>query len=240
MDDLTRALTMAFATCVFIFALSIGMYMLSKVTTTSEKLAFYSDSTVYYDNVELDKDSIASDADDDLKDGTARIVSMDTIIPVLYRYYKENFCVKIYDADNNLIQIFDMNLEGKVRNAIADTTAKNDGETISKRSNYAFKMIYDDNSQPYYMFGAPWLGSTESIKTRIDLFINGDAGYINNTYVDYTDNAFNKARKDKTQFKEKFINYSYSGQTMETEDGETLVTGADAKDKIVIIYKMIK
>ena len=41
------------------------------------------------------------------------------------------------------------------------------------------------------------------------------------------------------QFKERFINYSYTGQTMTTEDGDELVTGEKSKDKIVIIYTLI-
>ena len=42
------------------------------------------------------------------------------------------------------------------------------------------------------------------------------------------------------QFREQFISYSYTGETMETEDGDTLVTGAESKDKIVIIYTMLE
>ena len=59
-------------------------------------------------------------------------------------------------------------------------------------------------------------------------------------YVNYRENAFYKARMDKKQFRERFISYSYSGETMETEDGDILVTGANEKDKIVIIYTMTK
>ena len=89
------------------------------------------------------------------------------------------------------------------------------------------------------MFGAPWLGSTESVKTRIDLYVNGKASYINNIRVDYTDNPFYQARLDKKKFIEEFTSYSYTGQTLETDDGDVLVTGASAKDKIVITYTQI-
>ena len=50
-----------------------------------------------------------------------------------------------------------------------------------------------------------------------------------------------KAQTDITyQFKEKFVSYSYTGETMETEDGDILVTGANSKDKIVITYTFVK
>lgn len=232
-DNASTALIMAFSVIVFVMALSLAMFMFSKVTNTSEALVQYSDATRFYDNIKLVEEEVG-------KDYTERLVSSDTIIPTLYRYYKENFCVKIYDADSNLIQIFDVNLEGKVNNAVADTEAKADSTKSKQIENYALKKVYNDSTKPYYLFAAPWLGNTENVKTRIDFFVNGKSGYINNEYVDYRENAFYKARMDKKQFRERFISYSYSGETMETEDGDILVTGANEKDKIVIIYTMTK
>lgn len=267
MENAEKAIMMAFAIFVLVIALSLAIYLFSKVTVTSEQLAFYSDSTVYYDNVELTKkcsvcgkensfnneycDGCRSvfpadtGADKDIKNGTTRIVSTETIIPTLYRYYKENFCVKIYDADNNLIQIFDVNLEGKAHGAAGDTHATHGATAPVHIENYAYNQAFnrekDDANQKikYCLFGAPWLGSTEAVKTRVDYFVNGKAGYINNAYVDYKDNAFYVARNNEKQFKERFISYSYTGQTMTTEDGETLVTGEKSKDKIVIIYTLM-
>lgn len=230
MDDVVQAISIAFACIVFVIALSVSMFMFSQVTTTAEALALYADPTTYYDNVQLVEDETG-------KRGTERLVSTETIIPTLYRYHKENFCVKIYDASNNLIQIFDVKLEGDVHNAVADTNAKKE-ENASQVVNNALNSVYDDKSKSYYLFQAPWLGSTEAVKTRIDFFVNGDYGYINNAFVDYRENKFYKARMQGIQFREEFISYSYTGETMETEDGDTLVTGADSKDKIVIIYTM--
>ena len=262
MDNAERALMMAFSVIVLGIALALAMFMFSKITVTSEQLTFYTDSTKYYDNVELTKKcavcneensydveackkcktifpDTSGSADEDIKNGTTRIVSAETIIPTLYRYYKENFCVKIYDASNNLIQIFDVNLEGKVHGAAGDTHAELAATEPTHIRNYAYNQAYNEKSKAYCLFGAPWLGSTESVKTRVDYFIDGKAGYINNSYVDYKDNDFYKARIAGKQFKERFISYSYSGQTMTTEDGDTLVTGEKSKDKIVIIYTLI-
>lgn len=266
MDNAEKAIMIAFAVFVLAIALALAMFMFSRVTVTSEQLAFYSDSTIYYDNVELTKkcdacgeespyDSEncefcktifpATTTDEDIKNGTVRIVSAETIIPTLYRYYKENFCVKIYDATNQLIQIFDVNLEGKVHGAAGDTHAADNATEPTHIENYAYNQAYnkekDNGGNPirYCLFGAPWLGSTESVKARVDYFVNGKAGYINNSYVNYKENDFYKARIAGKQFKERFINYSYSGQTMITEDGDELVTGEKSKDKIVIIYTLI-
>lgn len=236
MDNATQALMMAFSAFVFVFALTLAMYLIIQVQSTAEVLAFRSDSTRYYDNVEL----VNEHANMPNTKGTVRIVNAETIIPTLYRYNKENFCVKIYDADGKLIQIFDVNLENKVFNAISDTKADEEDEA-ERKANNALKKVYDNkNDKGYYLFGAPWTGSAEHIKTRIDLFVSGKAGYINNQYVDYTNNEFyNSLSQPNIQYIEEFISYSYTGDTLETEDGEVLVTGASAKDKIVIVYTMI-
>ena len=277
MDNAERALMMAFAVIVLVFALALAINMFSKVTVTAEHLAFYADSTIYYDNIEMSKkctncetynsanDNVCKkcnatlpDISDDLENGNVRIVNAETIIPTLYRYYKENFCVKIYGAGNKLIQIFDVNLEGKVHGAAGDTHASATATNPTNIRNHAYNVIYNRPNEasrnitnykykktdsidiPYFMFGAPWLGSTESVKTRIDYFIDGKAGYINNTYVNYANNEFYQARMNKAQFSERFINYSYTGQSFTTEDGDTLVTGEKSKDKIVIIYTLIE
>ena len=241
MENAERAIMMTFAVIILVFALGIAISMFSKVLVTAEHLSFYADSTIYYDNVKLDDDSVELN-DPYIKDGTVRIVNAETIIPTLYRYYKENFCVKIYDATNQLIQVFDVNLEGKVHGAAGDTYATANAKTPVHIENNAYNKVYNDKSKKYCLFGAPWLGSTESVKKRVDYFIDGKAGYINNTYVDYKSDKYNdfyEARVAGMQFKERFICYSYTGQTMTTEGGDQLITGEKSKDKIVIIYTLI-
>ncbi len=251
MDDAVHAIMMAFAVIVFVIAFSIAMYMFSKVTSTAEVLALYTDSTLYYDNI---KDTYFEDGVPEgatLESNRIRKVTADTIIPTLYRYADEEFCVKIYDNSHNLIQIFDLDLEGKVQSAIADTTALSTAETTQQKKNFVYKSVYNNSNKPYYLWGAPWLGNKENVKLRVDLFVNGKAGYINNIYVNYKDNAFYKMLsgdiKDQsnpentkcTQFEERFVSYSWSGQTMTTDDGDVLVTGNSPKDKIVITYTQI-
>ena len=260
-ENATQALNMAFAVIVLVLALSISMLLFTRVSETADALAFYSDSTKYYDNVELVKFCTACNESNSLDEkfctscnnpfssitddqtilkGTERYVSAETIIPTLYRYYKENFCVKIYDATNNLIQVFDVKLEGDVRAAVGDTIAGTANmKTPKHKKNHALDELYNDDTQKYYLFGAPWLGSTENVKTRVDYFVNGEKGYINNVLINYENNLFYKARMAKSMFKEQFINYSYSGETFITDDGDELVKGASEKDKIVIIYKLV-
>lgn len=230
MEDAVHAIMMAFAVFVFVIGLTLAIYMFSQITTTSEALLYYADETNFYDNIKIEGDN-----------KTDRVVDAETIIPTLYRYYKENFCVKICDANGVLLQVFDLNLEGKVR-----TTASTD---VRRRTpeEQALNTRYNDKNKIEYLFEAPWIGNTDrDTKTRIDFYINGQSGYINNSYLNYENNPFYKIRiynqnywlseEQKIHFTEKFINYSYSGETMTTDDGDTLVTGTKDKDKIVIIY----
>lgn len=244
-DNANQALMIAFALFVFIIAITTTMRMFSQLNSTAEALTFSTDETNFYDNVAV----VGTE-------GIERYVNTETVIPTLYRYYKENFCVKIYDtvglaegAETNnpvLVQILDVNLEGKVENAAKNTRI--DGTKPEYYEAYSLNNIYNDkNNKLLYMFGVPWLGSTENMKLRIDYLLNGDSGYINNQYIDYRNHPLHKMiakTKDADvgiyyQFKENFISYSYTGETMTTEDGDELVIGANSKDKIVITYTLI-
>ncbi len=239
MDDAVQALLMAFAVLVFVIALSVSMMLIKEAQSTSDVLVQYSDLTAFYDNIRLDETGVAE---------TERVVGLDTVVPTLYRYYKENFCVKIYDGRNDsikdeekrLIQIFDVNIETNLRRAIVNTNATSSSTEKDLIRDNALKEVYNVRGTRYCLFGAPWLGSTETMKQRIDFFINGHAGYINNTYVDYTGSESFAAIVDgNTKFKERFISYSYSGSTEMTEEGETLINDSENKDKIVINYTIL-
>ena len=115
MEDAVTAIIMAFSVIVFVIALSLFMYLVNIVSYTSENILYVSDRTNYMENIDLENVSI-----------TTRNVDFDTIVPTLYRYYKENFCVKFYDARADspapgLIQIFDLTFDGEVRSAASNT-----------------------------------------------------------------------------------------------------------------------
>ena len=237
MDDAAHAIIMAFSIIVFVICLSVAMQMFNKASETADTLVFYEDETNYYDNIELEEGQ------------SNRQVDVDSVIHTLYRYYKENFCVKIYDAPTgddyygDLLHVFDINLEGESRQSSAISNSK------ANQKQKAYKNLYGNSSSPLYLFEAPWIGSTdEDMKTRIDYYINGSSGYINNTYVNYENNKFYKIRnynvgkpeEQRVYFTENFIRYTYTGETIVTDQGDILVEGAQPKDKIVIIYTATK
>lgn len=225
MDNAVDAIIMAFSVFVFVIALTMSMYMFSQISSTSEILLYYSDKTNYYDNIEIATNTLEQ---------TTRTVGTETIIPTLYRYYKENFCVKICDVDGTLIQIFDVNIEGKVRKAVATLDTKRSSEQKS------LIKLYGPESEYTNLFEAPWIGNTDTYtKARIDFYINGVEGYINNTKVEYKNNLFHKAVEKDVKFTESFIEYAFSGDTITVGEGdatETITGNKQENSKIVITY----
>ena len=94
MEDAVQALKMAFAVFVFVIAISVAFYVLSQAKATSETIFYSSDRTNYYDNVKSDNK-------------VTRNVGLETVIPTLYRYYRENFMVQIMNSDGTILQVFD-------------------------------------------------------------------------------------------------------------------------------------
>ena len=225
MDDAVTAIIMSFSVLVFVIALTVCMYMVNLVTATSEQILYSSDSSNFLENIAIHDSEI-----------TLRNVDFDVIIPTLYRYYKENFCVKIME-NGTLYHIFDVQLEGKVRSAAS--------KAVKEPVDQSLADTYDDKTKSLYLFQAPWLGNANrDVKTRIDYFIAGMKGYINNVEVDYTSTNLNHIKviydnNINATIQESFVEYNFSGETITTEDGTETITGNEQPEsKIIITYNL--
>ena len=229
MENITDALYMAAAFLVFIGAFSYSLYMVNKLNTTADTLVYRLDETNYYDSLDLTE----LIADSDNTTNSYKIVSIDSIIPVLYKYYRESYTVRILNTNGELLQLFDTTVEGEVMTA---TNLLSSRRTDRQK---ALLSLYGDSDKACYMYGAPWLGSTnKDTKERIDMYISGDSGYINNTWVDYSGNYLRQY--ENRQFQEIFSEYTYEGDTITSEDGEETLTGTRQKSaKIVITYQLL-
>lgn len=240
MEDAITAMIMAFSVMVFVLALSLCMYMVNQLTFTSEQILYYSDNSNFMENIKISDSGV-----------TRREVDFDVIVPTLYRYFKENFCVKIVDGTSGtdkLLHVFDIKIEGDVRSAETTEAARR-----SRKQN-SLVLLYGDDSKTTYLFQSPWLGNTNrDVKTRIDYYVSGSAGYINNTFVDYSHRAgqYNNLVDIKAWYdsdtgaerthiiEESFVEYNFSGDTIVTEDGMETITGdKKAESKIIIIYTL--
>ena len=253
MENLSHALYMAAAMFAFVLAFSVALVLVNKLDAAAETITYKLDGS-YYDSFSLER--ILGNNNDN--SNRSRVVGLDTIIPTLYRYYKESFAVKILDVDGTLLQYFDTTTEGDVNAAKVTqerTTATSDRAEILKRNKQkALLSLYDvgDTTVPQhccYMFGVPWLANiNKDAKTRVDMYINGGKGYINNVLVDYSQPigqhdsrlvSLNNFQDRK--FREVFTQYAYEGDTVTNDENEivTLTGSKQIATKIIIIYQLL-
>lgn len=136
MENASQALIIAFSIIIFVIALTISVSMFSMARATSDFVIFKSDKTNYYEYNRIDETSKRN----------ARVVSMETIVPTLYRYYKENYRVEFYDKSENQLGIYEI-----------------DGVSI----NY---FDVDDEIKE----GRTWIGSQESFKEHVDELVKNE------------------------------------------------------------------
>jgi len=107
MENAVKALEYGFAMLIFVIALTLSIYVFSQARETADAVFFYTDSRTLYDETELSSDEI---------NANGRIVSIETIIPALYRDYKENYVIEFYTKDKeSLILRFDLSEENRTR-----------------------------------------------------------------------------------------------------------------------------
>lgn len=250
MENAVQAIRMGFSMFIFALALTTSMYIFSICGNTAQAIVYYSDEANYYDNISI-KDEIT----------TVRKVGFDTVIPTLYRYYKENFSVKIYDKTTNteglgtLIQVFDITTENKVNAAYRKSNGNIDSRNINEEERLLLEEYGKDKIT--FLFGSPW--NTNALvyaKQRVDFFVNGSLGYINNVLVDYSYHAgyqpeagahpanlkYYMEQSNNLEIEERFVQYNYSGDTISVGEGENIetLTGNKIPDSKVEITYTIK
>ena len=89
MENASDALIMAMAVIIFVVALTVAINAFSQAREVSELVLYTADETNYYVY------------EDDIEDASRnRIVGLETIIPTLYKYYKEKYSVLFLEADS--------------------------------------------------------------------------------------------------------------------------------------------
>ena len=94
MENATEAFKMGFAVLVFVAALSLAIFSFTKVRETSANLIKQSDIKEYYQSLALDATGVSSN-----NALSSRVVGVETVVPTLYRYYKENYTILFYTGE---------------------------------------------------------------------------------------------------------------------------------------------
>lgn len=257
MENAVDALKLAFGIFAFILALAIAISVIGQARATSDVIFHMNDKTEFYDYVEYG-DVNAED----------RVVGINTIIPTIHRYAKEQFAVSIYNEKGEPIARYDLWTEGFMSNwdeilrdkegnnkeaynqieerlesiqRIVNETMQKYPEIYGKKSsNFSVEKMMDEfytvdagEVNRFIKHGAPWVGDNEQILARIKADMTGET---------YTNNKIKYNGKDLEQYKnrkfiEKFVEVTTSGETITTDEGDSLETIKGNK-KLEIIYIM--
>ena len=246
MENAVDALKIAFGVFVLTMALSIGMYMFNQAKATADVVLASSDTETYamYTNA---IEGIASTGGD-------RIVGLETIIPTLYKYYKENYTVVFLNPDGTPMTLYTTRMKENPE------TNWSPGYTNKYYANdYDLKVCSFDISEETSRH-EPWTGKPEDQKKNLDMFLSGGTFYApsNNHNYDYDygkkngsgtngvngwgNRSFIEEYQDK-QFRESIGQYTYSNITEDAADDPTYdssgITNTAPKTKRVIVYTLL-
>ena len=184
MENAAEALKMAADFLVFIIALGISISSFSQAKTTAQTLLNYTDREYEQQYVQ--------------ESTTDRIVGKETILPTLYRAYKENYKVIFYDAGGNPVTLYKMtDGTGNVQNAkevkVLDLQEQVLGTDLDKE-NFMMALLYgskakikDSSGEPIMLYNN-YIDSLKTNGSRIKFLSN--EGIYDKILGDNTDNTF--------------------------------------------------
>ena len=227
MENTTDGLLIAMGVLVFVIAVSSTMFLFSQLTQTAEIVYEEALKPGYLSEIEIDRKADVS--------GSKRTVNKKDIILALHRYPIQTVAVTILDRNGNEYQVFDKYIESQVRNL--SSRRQSDLTQIDRNFLARYNSPTGNNSK-LYLFTAPWIGSTQSHRERVNLFVNSEKGYINGQVVDYTNKGLDDIKS--TQFIETVLNYKISGEGKYDEvTGIDVITSESGTYKTEIIYQAI-
>lgn len=225
MENAVDALKMAFAIFVFTMALSLAMYMFTMARETSDVVLKSSDVTALMEYTEV-SDMIDED----------RIVGLETVIPTLYKYYKENYTVIFRNSDGTPLELYETRTNVDLWSA---------GYTNRYYSNNKDTKVCSFDVDEETRRHEPWTGNTNYYKQNLDMFLSGgtfvapsgngmDYDYSNGRVNGWGNRSFIDEFKDE-QFRESLGEYTYNDIASLTGNQ----TNVKAKKKRVIIYTLV-
>ena len=147
MENASQALIIAFSIIIFVIALTISISMFSMARATSDFVIFKSDKTNYYEYNRVNETSKRN----------ARVVSMEAIVPTLYRYYKENYRVEFVGIDSHPLY-------------------------VNSKGQKTYALDLDEEMEN----NEPWQGSNRAIKENLDKIVENVLlyNYKDSTFVE--------------------------------------------------------
>ena len=176
MENAVEALKMGFAVLVLIAALSLAIFSFTKVRETTDAITSGADIKEYYKQLSLEGTGVSSN-----NALSSRIVGVETVIPTLYRYYKENYTILFYvgynyNEDNGTFSsIVPMTLYYSEANKSYLQNSTLTVDSISSNGNDD-GAIYGFDIQDEQIRREPWSANQETSFNFIKEFVNGING----------------------------------------------------------------
>ena len=229
MENAVDAIKIAFGLLVFAIAIALTFSVIGQVRATSDIIFTLNDKTQFYEYT----------TEEDYNTNINRIVGLETILPTIHRYAKEQYAVTIFDTTGRAIVRYDLYTEGFMANwnEVLKRITLNDADAINR-----YREVEERLSQVQYVVNkelntnvnimdslddklyagksdvssinivAPWMGDPDNDtvdRIKADMVPNGE--YEKNGVTYYGKNLLQY--KDRT-FKEKFIEIQTSGETV--------------------------
>ena len=249
MENAVDAIKIAFGLLVFAIAIALTFSVIGQVRATSDIIFTLNDKTQFYEYT----------TEEDYNTNINRIVGLETILPTIHRYAKEQYAVTIFDTTGRAIVRYDLYTEGFMANwnEVLKRITLNDADAINR-----YREVEERLSQVQYVVNkelntnvnimdslddklyagksdvssinivAPWMGDPDNDtvdRIKADMVPNGE--YEKNGVTYYGKNLLQY--KDRT-FKEKFIEIQTSGETV--TDGNDEIETIRGNKKLEIIH----
>lgn len=235
MENATHALIMAFSVMVLIIALTVSIVAFTNAKSAADAILYTKDETNYYE-YQGSKGKAAEN----------RIVGLETVIPTLYKYYKENYTVVFKKGNYNettgefsnweYMPVYTTTANRNWQNSYNELMEKK--YNIDNPTNKIFSFDLDEETLRH----EPWTGSNDRIKNNLDCFLSGLTYYNpnnNSKYIEYQNvvglGGFTETYKTN-KFVETIQEYNYnSSQSQNT----TISSLTKEKSKRMVIFTLI-
>ena len=232
MENASDAIIMAGAVLIFVIALSVAMTVFSQARSTVDTVVYASDRTNYYEYFDVD-------ISNNIKN---RIVGLETIIPTLYKYYKENYTVVFLDENGKGMQLYESLTNHDNWSKDMDGNIKS--FTTTKYPNMKDMEICSFDVNEELVRREPWVGDPIETRKNLEAFIEGEE-YVwpngSGKKYDYANIIHGQSFMEyfsKNKFRETIGEYKTNPKgTFASELNQGI---RDNKNKRVIVYQLIK
>lgn len=217
MEDAAEALKMAFSVFAFIIALGLAFTTFNQSKRVADIVISASDRTYVeaYTEAQLTEEE---------KNG--RIVGAETVIPNLYRYYKEKYSIEIANSSGTIENVFDLKTEQDYRDGFVGESADPDYPERKTYKGVSYKQLYPS--------GIYWIGSATNTdaKLRVDGYVSSKTVEIlgenieHNNYFNFNNTYYQKFSETKTGTRYSSVDpddENYDGTYFTEESGTTKI-----------------